>query len=112
MAGTDTISSMMESAIKRGVGTRFSEHRKWIVINISSIALNLSYDDIIIFVKMVTQCHLINIAKIIETCFQGEEVHFSDTHLVGTMTSLEKPYLRLTCVSRLPELQLFLVHFN
>lgn len=27
----------------------------------------------------------------------GEEVHFSDTHLVGTMTSLEKPYLRLTC---------------
>ena len=30
---------------------------------------------------------------------QGEDLHFSDTHLVGTMTSLEKPYLRLTCVS-------------
>lgn len=26
----------------------------------------------------------------------GEDVHFSDLHLVGTMTSLEKPYLRLT----------------
>ena len=30
----------------------------------------------------------------------GEDVHFSDVHLVGSMTSLEKPYLRLTCVSR------------
>lgn len=27
----------------------------------------------------------------------GEDHHFSDVHLVGTMTTLEKPYLRLTC---------------
>ena len=97
---SDTISSMMESANKMGV--RHCWQLTWNAAVLPSFRRNFIGG---IFsrksIMSEVRAQFINryFYRNDRTSPQGEDVHFSDTHIIGTNQSLEKPYLRLTSVS-------------